>query len=242
MKLGKLPAQYDQRTLKLSSYLDVPALPPLPLESDWFKKVSKFGMGGNDVYGNCVLAGAAHMIQTWTANAGRHEVITPDKKIIDTYLKLTGGQDTGLNMLAFLNYWRKTGVFGSKIGAFVSVNPRKITQMQYANYLFGGVFVGFQLPLSAKEQKVWDVPAGGPVGRGEADTWGGHTVNCGKANMEGYVIGTWGREQPLTPGFMATYSDECYAILTLEWFNVNHKTPAGFAWKDLQADLQRITQ
>ncbi len=241
MKLGKLPALYDRRTPKLSAYLDIPKLPPLPEESDWFKKVSKFNMGGNDSLGDCVVCSAAHMIQVWSANAGRREVINPDKKIIDTYLMLTGGQDTGLNMLAFLNYWRQTGVFGNKIGAFVSVNPRKVTQMQYANYLFGGIYVGLQLPLSARGQKVWDVPPGGPVADGEPDSWGGHCVDCGRASGTGYSVGTWGAKQLVTPAFMATYADEAYAILTLDWFNVNHKTPNGFAWPDLKADLHRIT-
>lgn len=240
MQLGKLPAVFDRRTLKLSSYLDVPKLPPLPSESNWFGKVNRFNMGGNDDYGDCVVVGAAHMIQTWTANAGRRELSFSDKTIVDAYLRLTGGQDTGLNMLAFLNHWRQTGIFGSRIGAFVSVNPRKITQMQYANWLFGGVYVGLQLPMSAKGQEVWDVPPGGPVGKGEPDTWGGHCVNCGQASGLGYTVATWGMKQAVTPMFMATYADEAYAILTLEWFNVNHKTPAGFAWRDLKADLERI--
>lgn len=242
MKLGKSPAAFDGRTLKLSRYLDVPKLPPLPVESDWFEKVSQFGMAGNKDYGDCVLAGAAHMIQTWTANAGRREISIPDRKVVDTYLKLTGGQDTGLNMLAFLNYWRQTGVFGSRIGAFVSINPRKITQMRYANWLFGGVFLGLMLPNSARDQEVWDVPAGGPVGAGEPDSWGGHCVNVGRIGRTDYQVGTWGTKQKATPLFIATYADEAYAILTLEWFGIDHKTPAGFAWKDLKSDLEKVTQ
>ena len=53
--LGKHPAIFDRRTLKLSNYLDIPKLPPLPPESDWFKKVSKFSMAGNLDYGDCVI-------------------------------------------------------------------------------------------------------------------------------------------------------------------------------------------
>ena len=242
LKLGKLPAVFDQRTLKLSAYLDMPKLPPLPVGgSDWFKKVSQFNMGGNDAYGDCVVCAAAHMGQTWTANAGRREVITPDSQIVKTYLGLTGGQDTGLDLLSFLNHWRQVGVFGNKIGAFVSVNPRKSTQMQYANWLFGGVFLGLMLPISAQRQTVWDVPPGGPLGDGEPDSWGGHCVNVGNANSNIYSVATWGDEMGLTPAFMATYADEAYAVLILDWFDVNHKSPPGFAWKDLLADLKALT-
>jgi hypothetical protein len=241
MKLGKLSALYDRRTLKLSRYLDVPKLPPLPPESNWLKKVSKFNMGGNDQYGDCVIAGAAHMRQTWTANAGRREIITPDKTIIKQYLKLTGGQDTGLNMLATLNYWRHTGLFGDKIGAFVSVNPRKSTQMQYANWLFGGIYLGILLPNSAQNQQIWDVPPGGPVGDGEPESWGGHCVCAGKITPDLCTVATWGEEQKMTTAFTAMYCDEAYAIITLDWFNVEHKTPTGLAWKDLMADLKALT-
>ena len=239
--LGKHPAIFDRRTLKLSNYLDIPKLPPLPPESDWFKKVSKFSMAGNLDYGDCVIAGAAHMIQTWTANAGGHEVIIPNKQVVDTYLKLTGGRDTGLNMLAFLNHWRQIGVFGEKIGAFVSVNPKKITQMQYANYLFGGVFAGFLLPLSSQNQAIWEVPVYGPVGRGEPESWGGHCAPIGVASPYAYTVSTWGEEQRATPGFVATYADEAYAIISLDWFDVNNKTPTGLAWKDLMSDLKAVT-
>jgi len=37
------------------------------------------------------------------------------------------------------------------------------------------------------------------------------------------------------------YADEAYAILSLSWFDVNHKSPPGFGWSDLKADLTRIT-
>ena len=240
-KLGKNPAVFDRRTLKLSAYLDVPKLPPLPAESDWFKKVSKFNMAGNDQWGDCVVAGASHMIQTWTANAGRHEVITPDQTVINQYLKLTDGQDTGLDLLSFLNVWRQKGIFGGeKIGAFVSVNPAKITQMQYANWLFGGIYLGLMLPEAWQDAKIWDGGPMGPVGRYEPGSWGGHCVAAGKASPTGYVVSTWGMEISVTPSGML-YADEAYAIVDLSWFNVNHKTPTGLAWKDLMSDLGRIT-
>ena len=81
-KFGKLPAVYDERTLRLENYLDVPKLPPLPETSDWFAKTSPFPMAGNDDYGDCVVAGASHMIQTWSANAGKEQVFA-DKTVID---------------------------------------------------------------------------------------------------------------------------------------------------------------
>ena len=237
-KLGKLPAVYDERTLRLENYLDVPKLPPLPETSDWFAKTSPFPMGGNDQYGDCVVAGASHMIQTWSANAGKEQVFA-DKTVIATYLKLTGGADTGLVMLEFLKYWRKTGINcpdgKHKIGAFAAIDPQNLTSWRYCNYLFGGVYAGFNVPQSAMDQidkgKTWSVVKGSP-------TIGGHCVNGGIATPRLICLGTWGQKQWATVDFVGQYFDEAYAVISLEWFTKTHKTPHGFYWKDLMTDLR----
>lgn len=239
--LGKQPAVFDERTLRLENYLNIPKLPPLPDTSDYFAKVSKFPMDANDRLGDCVVAGAAHMIQAWSANAGR-EAIIPEKTIVDTYFNLTGGADTGLNMLEFLNFWRKTGIAGHKIGAFAAIDPKNITSVRYANYLFGGVYFGFMLPRSAQDQKIWDVPSGGARGDGALNSWGGHCVNGGVATPRMVKVGTWGAEQWATVNFVGTYCDEAFAIISLEWFGKTHKTPTGLAWKELLADLKAVTK
>lgn len=235
--LGKKPAVYDERTLRLENYLNIPKLPPLPETSDWFAKVSKFSMAGNDVYGDCVVAGASHMIQTWSANAGR-EVLLSDKKVIDTYFHLTGGSDDGLNMLEFLKFWRKTGISGHKIGVFAAIDPKNITSVRYANYLFGGVYFGFMVPKSAMDQfdagQTWEVVPGSPVE-------GGHCVNGGVATPRMVRVGTWGAEQWATFNFVGSFCDEAYAIISLEWFDKSHHTPSGFHWAELVADLKAVT-
>ena len=37
------------------------------------------------------------------------------QNVIKVYFRLTGGQDTGLNELDVLNYWRQKKVFGDEI-------------------------------------------------------------------------------------------------------------------------------
>jgi hypothetical protein len=239
-KLGKLPAVFDERTLRLENYLNVAKLPPLPETSDWFAKTSPFNMGGNDQYGDCVRVAAAHVTQTWTANAGR-EIITPDKMIIAEYLKLTGGADEGLVMLDFLKYWRNVGIDcpdgKHKIGAFAAIDPKNLISWRYTNYLFGSVFSGFILPQSAMDQfdkgQTWEVVKGSP-------TIGGHCVNGGIATPRLINLGTWARKQWATVNFVGQKCDEAYAIISLDWFNKNHVTPPGFHWKDLVADLKAV--
>lgn len=246
-KLGKLPYVHDNRNLKLADYLRPRELPPLPDTYDWFRRVSRFGPMGNLEAGNCVIAGAGHMIQTWTANQN-HEVIIPDADIIGLYSSLTGydpatgANDNGLNILAFLKFWRKTGVAGHKIGAFVQVSPHNHTQMAYANYLFGGVYCGLALPLTARDQMIWDVADQSLTGNAAPNSWGGHCVNLGIHDPLGYVVSTWGEEQYATGPFVNAYCDEAYAIISEDFFDGNGKAPNGFDLESLTKDLQAVTR
>jgi hypothetical protein len=247
IKLGKLPAVHDDRNLKLANYLITPALPPLPSTYDWFQRVSRFGPMCNLEVGDCVVAGAGHMVQTWTANQGK-EVIIPDQDIIGLYSQLTGydpatgANDNGLNILAFLKFWRNTGVAGHKIGAFVQVDPHNHTQLAYANYLFGGVYCGLALPLTARNQQIWDVTDPSLTGDAAPDSWGGHCVNLGVHDPLGCVFSTWGEEQYATGSFVKAYCDEAFAIISLDFLDGNGKAPNGFDLDSLTKDLQAVTR
>lgn len=245
--LGKLPAKYDSRTLRLENYLpEVIKLPPLPPVHDWNKKISKWTMMLNDQIGDCVVVGAAHQNQRWTSNAGR-EVIVSDKTVRDVYFSLTGGADTGLYLIEFLKWWRRHGLGNlAPIGAFVAVSPKNFTLMRYACYLFGGVYLGLSLPLSAQYQSdkgyTWDVLPGGPIGDGSPGSWGGHAVASGKYSSSLWSLDTWGDQQLATQNFIGQYCDEAYAILSLDWFMADHKTPLEMDWRTLQADLKAVTR
>jgi hypothetical protein len=241
-KLGKKRAIYDQRTLRLSQYLVKEELPPLPASMNLYQKVSKFGMQGNDEYGNCVVVGMAHAIQTWSANAAREQII-PKEKVIDTYLDATGGDDNGLVVLDFLKFWRKNPLWGHPLGAFVALNPRSMRQLSYACYLFGGVILGVALPEYIEDAKVWDLPDAATRGDTEPGSWGGHCVHLGAyGQARRFLISTWDEKMPTTAGFVNAYADEAYALLSLDWFTKDHKTPTGFDWKKLRADLDRIAR
>ena len=239
---------HDDRTLLLSNYLpELSKLPPLPQNYDWNAKAQKSlsQVYGNDTYGDCVVAATGHMIGRWTANAGK-EVVFPEKTITDLYFKLTGGADSGLYLLTMLNYWRKHGVGNTApIGAYLQFNPRSQVEWNYATYLFGGAYLAFDLPLTAKTQiknnQPWDVVDPSLKGDSEPGSWGGHCIGSGKYASYGRVVDTWGLEQPCTNAFIGTYCSEAYVILTLDWFNAGHKTPLGFDWKTMTADLTAVT-
>ena len=125
-KLGKKPAHHDPRTLQMANYLEV--LPPIPPAQDWTAKAaSDWGMMLNDQLGDCTCAAIGHFIQGWTANAGPKEIVLPDQTILKTYEAVAGynpkdpGSDRGAVELDVLRSWRKTGVGGYKIAAFVAL-------------------------------------------------------------------------------------------------------------------------
>ena len=240
MKLGKLPPKLDDRTLRLSTYLIPDQLPPIPLAHDWTRPVRKWSMLGNDEYGDCTIATAGHMIRAWTANDSK-VVVLPDSRIIQTYLSLTGGGDTGLCVLDVLNYWRKTGIAGHKIEAFVKVDS--LDNFRAACYLFGGVYCGFALPLAAQNMKVWYLnPGQSLTGDFAPGSWGGHAVPALAYGPWGDAVVTWGYEQYMTKAFFLAYCDEAYAVLSKDWLGEDGKAPHGFNYEALQADLTLLAK
>ncbi len=113
MKLGKLQARHDPRTLQLTNYLRPEALPPPPAAKDWGKSVGSWCMMLNDSIGDCTCAAAGHLIMEWTANAGK-EVVPADGEILNAYVAVSGynpethANDNGAVEIDVLNYWRSS--------------------------------------------------------------------------------------------------------------------------------------
>ena len=242
-KLGKKPARHDPRTLQMANYL---ALPAVPAAQDWTKKAAKgWGMMLNDQLGDCTCAAIGHIVQAWSANAGPQEITLPDDAILKAYEAVGGYKpgkpesDQGAVELDVLKYWRKTGVGGQKIDAFVALEPKNHAHVQAAVDLFGGAYIGLALPVSAQTQKVWSVPPGGPSGQGSPGSWGGHAVVIEAYDAHGLTCITWGQKKRMTWSFWDTYCDEAYATLSELWAG---KTPApsGFDLAALKADLRQV--
>lgn len=245
--LGKLAPRIDRRTLKIESYM--PELPASPEAVDWTKAVTvPWGMYFNDAEGDCTIAGTAHMVITWTANAGA--VVLPDPAGIQSgYVTITGQEgaafdpatganDNGCVELDVLNEWRKNGIAGHQIGAYASVRPANVKYVKAAVNLFGGLYIGVSLPASAQNQDVWDVATGPDA---EAGSWGGHCVNVVGYDADGLTVVTWGETKRMTWAFWLAYVDEAYAILSNDFLTTAGQTPNGFDLAALTNDLRAVT-
>lgn len=247
LKLGKGVARHDPRALLLASYL-TPALPTPPASFDLTTKVgSSWGMMDNDQLGDCTCAAAGHLIMEWTANAQAQMVTPTDQQIVEAYSAITGynpttgSNDNGAVEVDVLNYWRQSGIAGHLIGAYMALEPSNHSHIMDSVYIFGGCYIGMQLPISAQAQtqnhQPWSVPPGGAIGDGKPGSWGGHAVPVMAYDSRGVTVVTWGALQIMTWSFWEAYCDEAYAILSMDYLSGQKTTPQGFNLTQLQADL-----
>ena len=243
-KLGKLPVRTDVRTLSLARYIESAKLPPPPPDLDLAEAVPEWPMYGNDRIGDCTTAAAAHMIEAWTAPTRGVAVEVSESAVLSAFDKVkqvdpaTG--EEGAVELDVLTYWRKRGIGGHRIGAFARVPVWDHRLVRDAAYLFGGLYIGLELPLTAQRQPMWDWThsLSGPARPG---SWGGHAVDVVAYDRHTLTVVTWGRLQQLTWAFWDRYVDEVYAILSVDFLDEAGEAPNGFDLAALKADLALIT-
>ena len=241
--LGKLPVRTDVRTLSLGQYVDTQVLPAPPATFAETAKVEDWPMYANDRVGDCTTAAAGHMIEAWTAAAHGRAVFISEASVLDAFEHvklvdpLTG--EEGAVELDVLRYWRKTGIGQHKIGAFARVSTHNRRLVETGAWLFGGLYIGLQLPLTAREQEVWDW-TGSLTGDAQPGSWGGHAVDVVAYDATGLTVVTWGNLKRMTWNFWDRYCDEAYCILSEDFLNEG-RAPNGFDLAALKADLALVT-
>lgn len=243
LKLGKLPHREDARTLKLSHYVKV--IPPFPDFRNWGTASDEWGMMLNDELGCCTVAGAGHMMME--ANLWSKSPYTlDDAEIKKAYADVSGWKgtpetDNGAVMLDVLNYWRKNGIGGHKIRAFVQIEPSNTALMRFAIDAFGAVYSGVDLCVDAQDQSVWNVLGGGKGGKHEPGSWGGHCVPLIGYDTAAFNCITWGAPLWMTEEWWRTYGTEAWAVITEDWVTENRKSPGNVSLNDLLNDLKLVT-
>lgn len=248
LKLGKLPARKDSVSFKLAQYLNLSALPTPPSKAGHQSLVTDWqGMLGNDQYGCCVWAGAAHETILWNKEAG-HIVGFSTAGVLSDYSAVTGfnpndpNTDQGTDMQVAASYRRKTGVKDAhgerhKVAAYLAIKTGDSTELKQAIYLFSNVGIGIQFPRSAMSQfnagKPWTVVSGSPID-------GGHYVPAVGYDSKYVYVVTWGRVQKMSWGFFKKYCDEAIVYLSDEMLILG-RSIEGFNPTQLQADLNNLS-
>jgi hypothetical protein len=218
IKLGKLPAKDDKRTIKLSSILRKKLLPELPEAFSVDESVGGIKddhMFANNQYGDCVIAARAHQTLRFEKyETGVQPEIT-DQEVIDEYLEQTGGADVGLYLLESLKDWKNDGwpVGGRDytIYAFASVNWKNHDEVKHCIHLLGGVNFGMLVYQTDIDQfnagKSWELTGY------DGFLQGGHGVYLYEYDADGLTCMTWGVRQRMTWDFWDARIDEAYGIV-----------------------------
>ena len=246
LKLGKGPARLKPQTLRLGKYL-TGEFPPLPEELDNSRGIrTGWGMLANDRLGCCTISGIGHAIQSWRLSLpGQSSLISIPDKAIETYYSVWDGwnpldpaTDQGGVEHDVLTHWRK-GTFavngvGHNLRAFASVDPMVLQNVRRAIQLFGGVYLGVELPLSAQSQSFWslvDGPEGAP------GSWGGHCVWAVSYAPGKIGFISWGEYLEMDLSFWQACVSECWALISdTDWMQSD-----GVDYWTLQKDLEVIT-
>ena len=211
-KLGKLSPQFPVALKDLDAYTSTP-LPQPPATVDWATKVATWPMDGNDQYGDCTMAAAAHMIQSWDAQTSEADPVPSEQQVVNEYFQLSGGQDTGLVESDVLKTWQHTGLWGNTAVAYAPVNVHSLTALQQTIALFGGVYAGIQVPANAETQ----FQAGNPwtldPGWQQQQIVGGHAIPLLGYDADWIYAITWGTVQKVAWDWWSTYADEAWAVL-----------------------------
>lgn len=157
---GKLPVLKDKDTPTFTWLMDGARYVPPSATVDWYAKIKSWPMLGNDKISNCTIAAAQHAVQLWTG-ANNIEIIPDTFCSIASYAHATGydpstgANDNGAIELNILKYWARTGIAVNQNGqlnlldGFAVINPVDIASIQRAVEVFGCVYAGVEMPISA---------------------------------------------------------------------------------------------
>ena len=232
-KYGRLPAMRPAALSDLSVYTtgklpDPPKKVPVPK--------GMYPMDGNDKYGDCTIAGVAHLIQAWNTLYKKNLSVPSEKQVVAEFLKLNGGQaDVGLSEADVLSLWHTSGLFGERIAAYAPVSDRDLLGMHQAIADYGGCYLGIQCPASAQQQflkkEPWTYEPGSPVE--------GHCI-VGLGYNDKYVeCATWGGIAKVTYPFLAHYLEEVWVIISQQLVEAKQDN-LGIDLKALQEDLKKV--
>jgi hypothetical protein len=247
LRLGKLPPKHDYRALYLRNYVKVEQLPALVAATNWRGQVTApWGMDLNDQLGDCGCAGAAHLIMNVSASgaglvvpSGLDVLAMYEDPGVGGYNPSDPSTDQGIALLDGLKYLRRVGMAGQKADAFVDINVQDTTMLKYGAQLFGGLYLGVQLPQSAMDafdagKRVWDDTT-------DTNIAGGHCIVPVDFDAGGLYCVTWGDVVLATWAWCAKYADEAHAVLFFDWMNRQGVSPAGLDLPMMEHDLQVIT-
>lgn len=233
-RFGKLPAKRLRKALALSNYLNMSAA-TFPAAHAWERPID-LGMLGNDSIGDCTIAGRYHlrMIQRAVAQAWNPLVVTTAEATAD-YSAITGyvpgdeSTDNGANMTDVLTYYKDQ---------YVTLDIQNIDQIKAATYIFGGIYIGFNVPESMVDQLNSGIDPTWAYSPNDKVSGEGHCVDPCGYGRDGLALASWGKYYRTSWDFWLSWVDEAYALVEPDWIEKSGVSPTGLDLNGLLADFK----
>lgn len=209
-KCGALPikAEHLARLPKFRDYQKAPLpLDTTPATYDGLAG-SKINMGGNDQYGDCTCAAIANLFAVWCHALGIDITIVA-AAIVSFYMKLTGGQDTGLDPTVVLDKVAKDGIdvgdgVNRKLVVYVTLPLDDLPTLRFLMWKLKALYLAGDLSDNDVSASSWSLPAT-PGAGDKPDPDNGHAFlggAFGTLSADGddcpITYGTWGEGMPGT--------------------------------------------
>lgn len=225
-KLGRAVGKSKRRALQLDIDRHVLAepLPPIPDALDLSAPWAPLYLGHNDTIGDCGSAATANGLSVESKREKRLPAFEGDPlindKIRDLYFKFTGGADTGVILLDWLDWLasQAQGFLGEKIGVPVAVNPGDWKQVTTAMALGYGLYIGGDVTYACVEAQpgsFWRTDSG------DQTIDGGHCLYAlgydlaGSFGQPNISLASWGEKYYCTWEWWVSKVDEAYILVDL---------------------------
>ena len=221
----------------VASYVTLPA-PPKSVDYQQRVKAAMINMALNDQLGDCTIAGIDH-VWLWQATlAGLPYTYPGDPAVKSTYLGLTGGKDTGLQLQTVVNAGSTTGLFGHKLLGAGSIAAQDITTLKQTIDIFGSAYCAGVLPNTAETQfennQPWTLEPGNNPGLD------GHCFTLVGYDASWLYACTWGAIQQVSYNWWRRYGTQAYALIG-DFYKTAGKGPVA-NYTLMQSDLHSVTE
>lgn len=213
----KMRAKQQYKRAFLPNRTQVPAT-VLPVDSTNNQQVSA-PMYGNDQYGDCGMAMAAHTIGIYSYGQGKRTEIVwnPDTPLINQYLAISGG-DNGMDedMEVGPSGVFTVGVGGNPLAIAVSSLDVDPNDQQLCQYLLDQ-FYTLQLAWSVPDAFINNFSGNGQqfLSAMTPDPNNGHYITVSDITKEGYNVGwTWGSWFVFSQSFLASVQPSYFVVFS----------------------------